>query len=68
MNDSDREQWVGNDEALYLWFATSGEATEAQFVRKYRKELTEYIEKKLKEGSGPETPKKVYYGTHEGRL
>jgi hypothetical protein len=42
MNDSDREGWIMNDEGLYLWWRRSRMGI-STFVRKFRKELTEYI-------------------------
>ncbi len=46
MNDSEREQWVDNDEGLYLWRMGSG-LSMREFIRQYRVELDEAIDKAL---------------------
>lgn len=46
MNDKDRRLWVVNDEVLYLWWQSEVCGIYV-FVRKRRKELTEYILKAL---------------------
>lgn len=46
MNDSDREEWVYNDEHLYNWWLSSGIGIKA-FVKANRHQLTEYINRKL---------------------
>lgn len=46
MNDSDRAEWVNNDEGLYLWWRSSRQGLTA-FVRENREELTQAIEKAL---------------------
>jgi len=38
MNDTERSQWIDNDEGLYGWWRRSGLSKRA-FVRQYRKEL-----------------------------
>ena len=44
MNDRERVMWVDNDEGLYRWRLSEKLGVWA-FVRKYRKEITEYIKK-----------------------
>lgn len=42
MNDEERQDWVMNDEYLYNWWKREGCGI-TTFVRKHRKDLTEYI-------------------------
>jgi len=42
MNDKEREDWVNNDEGLYLWHRSSGLPMRA-FIRKNREELDRTI-------------------------
>lgn len=42
MNDSEREQWVNNDEGLYNWWKSSRQPIRT-FVRENRDELTKII-------------------------
>lgn len=46
MNDNDREDWVMNDEPLYVWWLDSKQGI-TTFVRENRAALTEYILKAL---------------------
>ena len=50
MNDADREEWVNNDEGLYLWWKGSGKSKRA-FIRENREELTRVIKAAL--GTAP---------------
>lgn len=45
MNDRERVLWVENDESLYRWRLSERMYVWA-FVRKFRKEITEYIKGK----------------------
>ena len=46
MNDNDRAQWIDNDEYLYnLW--RHSRLSKREYIRQYRQELTEYINKVL---------------------
>ena len=38
MNDTDRSQWIDNDEGLYRWWRNS-RTSKAQFIRQNRAEL-----------------------------
>jgi hypothetical protein len=42
-NDKDREEWVNNDEELYLWWLSTRLTLHA-FVVKYRAELDTHID------------------------
>jgi len=42
MNDEDREEWINNDESLYLWQQRSG-LSMTKFIRENRKALDEHI-------------------------
>jgi hypothetical protein len=46
VNDTEREQWVNNDEGLYLWWQRSKQPI-TKFVKQHRKELDEHIKKCL---------------------
>ena len=46
MNDTDREEWVNNDEGLYRWWKSSGQSLR-RFVRENRAELTKHINQQL---------------------
>jgi hypothetical protein len=46
LNDTDRAQWVDNDEGLYNWMRGSRLSMRA-FVRQNRAELDAYIQKAL---------------------
>lgn len=46
MNDSDREEWVSNDEGLYNWWKSSGQPMR-RFIRENRAQITEAIEHEL---------------------
>jgi hypothetical protein len=46
MNDSDREQWVMNDEGLYRWWRSTRQNI-STFVRANRAELTRLINKAM---------------------
>lgn len=46
MNDTERAEWVENDEPLYRWW--KGERISLRkFVQQHRNELTEYINGKM---------------------
>ena len=42
LNDSDREQWIDNDEGLYNWWRSSRQSKRA-FIRENRAEIDEAI-------------------------
>jgi hypothetical protein len=42
MNDTERDQWIDNDEGLYKWHRMSGLSRRA-FIRKFRAEIDEAI-------------------------
>lgn len=42
LNDTDREQWIDNDEGLYDWWRSSRQSKRA-FIRENRDELTRLI-------------------------
>lgn len=46
MNDTEREQWIDNDEGLYLWWKGSRQSMRA-FVRENRAELDRAINRAL---------------------
>ena len=46
MNDTEREQWVNNDEGLYNWWKESRQSMR-NFIRENRAALTECIERVL---------------------
>jgi hypothetical protein len=46
MNDTDREDWINNDEPLYLWWKASSQGI-STFIRENRAMLTKYINKVL---------------------
>lgn len=46
MNDREREEWVNNDEPLYMWWVQSKLSMRA-FIKKYRNQLTDYINAKI---------------------
>lgn len=46
MNDTEREQWVLNDEQLYTWWQSCKVSMRA-FIRENRALLTAYINKQL---------------------
>jgi hypothetical protein len=46
MNDTDREDWVRNDEALYRWWRSTEQGI-ISFVRENRAMLTKYINQML---------------------
>lgn len=41
-NDEEREQWINNDEGLYLWQRRSGQSMR-NFIRENREELDRLI-------------------------
>lgn len=43
MNDSEREDWINNDEGLYLWWKSSKQSI-TKFIRENREELTQIIQ------------------------
>lgn len=43
LNDTDRSQWIDNDEGLYCWWKSS-RMTKRAFISTYRREITEAIE------------------------
>jgi hypothetical protein len=46
LNDSQREDWIANDEGLYDWHRLSGLSVRA-FMRKHRAELDDAITKMM---------------------
>lgn len=45
MNDSDRAEWIDNDEGLYLWWQSQRfRMSKRAFIRFYRKEITTAIQ------------------------
>lgn len=42
LNDSDRAQWIDNDEGLYNWWRSS-HMSKSAFIKENRKELTDLI-------------------------
>jgi hypothetical protein len=44
MNDREREQWINNDELLYLWWKGT-KLSMTKFVRESRRELDKAIER-----------------------
>jgi len=42
LNDTDREQWIDNDEGLYNWWRSS-RLSKREFIRQNRDELTQII-------------------------
>jgi hypothetical protein len=46
MNDTERQQWVDNDESLYLWWKSSRQGVR-QFIRDNREELDAVINRAL---------------------
>lgn len=42
MNDTEREEWVNNDEGLYLWWKSSRVGI-TTFIRQNRKEIDQAI-------------------------
>jgi hypothetical protein len=46
VSDTDREQWVQNDEQLYIWWQSTKQSLRA-FVRDNRALLTAYITRRL---------------------
>jgi hypothetical protein len=42
VNDTDRAQWIDNDEGLYDWWRGSGQSKRA-FIRENRAEITRCI-------------------------
>ena len=49
MNDTEREQWVQNDQALYNWWRGS-RLSMRKFLRKYRVQLDNFIVEQLNRG------------------
>jgi hypothetical protein len=47
MNDTEREDWVNNDEGLYLWYIGS-RLSMRRFLRRYRAEIDAVIRRALK--------------------
>lgn len=46
MNDIERQDWINNDESLYLWWLASTQGI-TTLIRENRKMLTEYINQVL---------------------
>ncbi len=42
MNDNEREQWVNNDEGLYLWWKAERKAMRT-FIRQHRQDIDHHI-------------------------
>ena len=59
MNDTERRQWIDNDEGLYNWQRSSGKPMRA-FLRENRAEIDAAIENVL---SGTEGPHYLAYPT-----
>ena len=51
MNDTEREQWVDNDEGLYLMWHGSCIGSKRLFVRKHRQEIDEVISNIVDKGA-----------------
>lgn len=51
MNNEERRQWLENDILLYNW-RISENMKIYPFIKKYRKEIDEYIEKKMNSKEG----------------
>lgn len=60
MNDTDRSQWIDNDEGLYRWWKSS-KLSKREFIRQNRKELTDIINN-VQSGRQP-----AHYLTYGGR-
>jgi len=58
MNDSDRAEWVNNDEGLYNWWKSEGGSLR-NFIRNHREEITRVIENVL---SGKKPAHYLAYG------
>lgn len=63
MNDTDRAQWIDNDEGLYNWWRDSGQSKKA-FVRAHRAELDRCING-VRDGDKP--AHFLAYGPEAGR-
>jgi hypothetical protein len=51
MNDTERAQWIGNDEGLYDWWKSSRQP-KRKFIRENREEITTAI-RNVAEGTRP---------------
>lgn len=51
MNDTERENWVNNDEGLYNWWQGS-RLSMREFVRQNRKDIDKVIEKATEPPNG----------------
>ena len=60
MNDTDRSQWIDNDEGLYRWWKGS-RLSKREFIRQNREELTRIINN-VTSGRQP-----AHYLTYGGR-
>jgi hypothetical protein len=58
MNDTERAQWIDNDEGLYDWWRSSRQNKQA-FIRENRTEITEVINRVL---DGDKPPHYLKYG------
>lgn len=62
MNDTEREQWIDNDEGLYNWWrGTRPRISKRAFVRENRAEITAAIER-VTNGNKP-----AHHLAYEGR-
>ena len=48
MNNTDREQWIDNDEGLYNWWRSS-HLSKREFIRQNRQEIDQAINNVLNE-------------------
>ena len=60
MNDTDRSQWIDNDEGLYRWWKSS-KLSKREFIRQNRQEITDIINN-VRSGKQP-----AHYLTYGGR-
>jgi len=51
MNNTEREQWIDNDEGLYHWWRTSGMG-KMRFIREHKAELDACINNALNREPG----------------
>ena len=58
MNDTERDEWIDNDEGLYGWWKSSGESKQ-NFIRANRVEIDRTIDNML---SGDNRPHYLKYG------
>lgn len=61
MNDTERKQWVENDEVLYTWWKGSRMSLSA-FVKEYRARLTSYIDTRVNAPPAPAKYTPLFFG------